>query len=106
MSNPSSAAPASPEKSPPPQSDLLRSSSREPRLGDRVIFTQFRGNATHDETGRKHLALITKVWTDGKVNLTVFHDHGTPAAKPYVARDDSRNTPDTWSYPEKGEIGD
>lgn len=52
---------------------------QKPSVGRIVLFRSLESNGA-----KEHPAIITRVWSDGCVNLTVFPDYGEPVLKSSV----------------------
>ena len=68
-----------------------------PSLGRIVLFRSLDSNGT-----KEHPALITRVWSDTCVNLTVFPDYGEPVYKTSVNQNESlegSNQNLAWRWP-------
>jgi hypothetical protein len=70
---------------------------QKPSLGRIVLF-----RAEHSNGATEHPAIITRVWSDTCVNLTVFPDYAAPVAKSSVAFSDDVDNPNglyAWRWP-------
>ena len=68
-----------------------------PSLGRIVLYRSIDNNGT-----REHPALVTRVWTDTCVNLTVFPDFGQLLLKTSVVQNESLEGPNqdnAWRWP-------
>lgn len=73
-----------------------------PTKGRIVIYRQSADRTPYNET-REHPAVITRVWSERCVNLTVFFDAQAPVWVTSVERIDE-HTPDGnmgWRWPER-----
>jgi|GEM_PF-1150510 len=50
-----------------------------------------------------HPAIVTRVWSDRCVNLTVFFDNSPPAPRSSVEMADQQNVDRRWSWPPRTE---
>lgn len=70
---------------------------QKPSIGRIVLF---RSEASNGST--EHPAIITPVWSDTCVNLTVFPDYGAPILKTSVNQNESLDGPNqalAWRWP-------
>jgi len=77
--------------------------SQKPSLGRIVQYSQPAGEARHNDE-RTHPAIITHVWSDTCVNLTVFFDNAAPEPRTSVClrTDDADHNPNAyWEWPAK-----
>lgn len=65
-----------------------------PSLGRIVLFHGIDSNGT-----REHPAIITRVWTDVCINLTVFLDYGEVILKTSVNYDENFDNEFGWRWP-------
>lgn len=67
-----------------------------PSIGRIVLY--------HDNSDQiEHPSVITKVWTDTCVNLTVFPDHGVPVFNSSVVQDEEMKQVYGWRWPPRVE---
>jgi hypothetical protein len=70
---------------------------QKPSIGRIVLFRSHESNAAQE-----HPALITRVWSDTCVNLTVFPDNGSPILETSVNQNESLEGPNqdlAWRWP-------
>lgn len=65
-----------------------------PSIGRIVWFHGFHSNGIDE-----HPAIITRVWTDTCVNLTVFPDCGAPVVQTSVVEDEAGLQQTGWRWP-------
>ena len=72
-----------------------------PSLGRIVLFRSLDSNGT-----KEHPALVTRVWSDTCVNLTVFPDYGDVITKTSINQNESLEGPNqelAWRWPPRVE---
>ena len=72
-----------------------------PSLGRIVLFRSLDSNSA-----KEHPALVTRVWSDTCVNLTVFPDNLEPVCKTSVTQNESLEGPNqdyAWRWPPRVE---
>ncbi len=69
-----------------------------PSLGRIVLFHNFDSNAT-----KEHPAIITRVWSDTCINLTVFPDYSVSIVRSSVNQDEEMKQEFGWRWPPRVE---
>lgn len=70
---------------------------QKPSIGRIVLFRSLESNGSSE-----HPAVVTRVWSDTCVNLTVFPDFGEPVLKTSVNQNETLDSPNqnlAWRWP-------
>lgn len=67
---------------------------QKPSLGRIVLYRGIVSNAANE-----HPALVTRVWSDTCVNLTVFPDYGSQELRTSVNQDEAMEQTQGWRWP-------